>query len=284
MDDKFLHRLRREPPSDFATRLKSQLDRSAPTRPYRARWITGFAVLGAAFALVAAPSRHALLALFESATSNPPPPSQKMPVSDNPATVATTSLQGGRTDSPPAEPPSHSASAAPPAPVLESPATQPEVDSQPVANTVQLPAITSMAPVAGLPTVTPAVQAERAIETRQALFRILALITQPLDLMVQGRNPVDLKLARISAIRLQRLSPMIPEVMHQDTRAISLNTRALENIWNEPADFESKTDELTLAANALDLASETGDEAATLKAIVRINRSCTACHDVYRKR
>ena len=75
---------------------------------------------------------------------------------------------------------------------------------------------------------------------------------------------------------------MIPEVMYQDTRALSVNTRALDNIWNEPTDFESKTDELTLAANALDRASETGDETATSKAIVRIEMACSACHDVYR--
>jgi cytochrome c556 len=284
MDDKFLHQLRREPPTDFATRLKSQLDRSAPTRPHSARWITGFAVFGAAFALVAAPSRHALLAFFESATISPPPPTQKTPISDNPATVEATDLPGGRPDWPRTDQPLRSGKAAAPAPALEPPAPQPALEPQPVADAVPSTANTSIAPIAGLPTVTPAVQAKRAVETRQALFRILSLITQPLDLMVQGRSPVELNLARISAIRLQRLAPMIPEVMHQDTRAISLDTRALENIWNEPADFQSKTEELTLAANALDHASETGDEAATLKAIVRIDMTCTACHDVYRKR
>ena len=76
---------------------------------------------------------------------------------------------------------------------------------------------------------------------------------------------------------------MIPEVMHQDTRALSVNTRALDKLWNEPADFESKSDDLTLAADALDRASEARDEVATSRAIVRIQMTCTACHDIYRQ-
>ncbi len=119
MDDEFLHRLRREPPTDFATRLKSQLDRAAPTRPRRAKWITGFALFGAAFALVAAPSRHILQELFERATSSLLPPSQQMPVSDRPVTVDSTSPPGGRTQSPRTQQQLRSGSAAPHAPALE---------------------------------------------------------------------------------------------------------------------------------------------------------------------
>ncbi len=129
----------------------------------------------------------------------------------------------------------------------------------------------------------PSARAEQAVLTRRALFRILSLITQPLNQMLQGRGPVDLMLARVSALRLERLSPMIPEVMYQDTRALSVNTRALDDIWNQMPDFDSKAEELTLAANALDRASEAGDAAATMTAIVRIEMSCTACHDVYRQ-
>src|SRR6266704_2692156 len=64
MDDQFLHRLRREPPAGFTSRLKWQLDRPVPARPPRVRLLLVFAIFGTAFALVSPSTRRALDGLF----------------------------------------------------------------------------------------------------------------------------------------------------------------------------------------------------------------------------
>jgi phosphate transport system substrate-binding protein len=60
MNDEFLHRIRKTPPTEFLSELKSRLDRQSPAPPPRRRWsftrglITGLMLGGAAFALTAA--------------------------------------------------------------------------------------------------------------------------------------------------------------------------------------------------------------------------------------
>jgi cytochrome c556 len=105
----------------------------------------------------------------------------------------------------------------------------------------------------------------------------------PLNAMRHGAAPVDMKLIAADADRLQQLSAMIPEVFHQDTRALDTDTRASSIIWNEPADFGSKVDDLTAAAAALARAGASSDEVAAAKAIDRIENACNACHHVYRR-
>jgi cytochrome c556 len=126
-------------------------------------------------------------------------------------------------------------------------------------------------------------QPESAAQTRQALFRLLSLVSEPLRSMREGHSPVDLQVARISAYRLNGLSAMIPEVFEKDTRAFDVKTTALDAIWTQPGDFVSRVDALTLAASELDRAIAAKDQTAILEAIDRVETACTTCHNSYRK-
>jgi cytochrome c556 len=269
MDDEFLQRLRRDPPAGFGARLKWQLDRPAPTRPSRGRVLLVLATFGTALALVSPPARRALGDLF----AQPPPPAAALP---DPQAVR-----------PPGTPSARSGSALAPAAGQESPPAQGPGDTQ--ALTPDAPATAEasvrsnsvVGPAAALPI--PLQQAIVAIDTRQALFRLLALVTQSLSSMRAGDTPVDLQTARKSTHRLQVLASIIPDVFRQDTRGFDVNSRAQDRIWTQQESFDSKAEELTVAADMLAEAIASHDEAGTLKAIGQVELACQACHDVFRK-
>jgi cytochrome c556 len=285
MDDQFLHQLRRDPPAGFAIRLKWQLDRPVPTRPSRARLLLVFAIFGTAFALVSPQARRTFGDLFHNVAGSPQimtPASGGRPVPRAPSTPALSGIHG-----PSGAPLSRSAAARPvssaqgPLPA-EKPQSPQSVD--PDAQPIDGAAMRSRLVVAPNSILTPQMRAaEAAVLTRRGLFRVLSLVTLPLGSMLEGRTPVDIRIARISAYRLNRLSSMIPEVFQNDTRAFDTDTRALNDIWSQGEDFRSKVEALTLAADELDMTTATGDEEATVKAIGRMEKACNACHLVYRR-
>jgi cytochrome c556 len=291
MDDDFLHRLRRNPPAGFASRLKWQLDRPAPTRPSRARMLLVFAIFGTAFALVSPPARRALGNLFDQAPGNPQAPPQRSELPQPPpspvpgvfrATEGPRSSQAPRYGAPI---PHVAAPQADTAPVpLEGP-----VDAQPASPdvaTVAAPAVRAnfvISPITNSGPQTPQQQAEAAVATRQGLFRVLGVVITPLSLMRQQHIPFNLEIAGVGANRLAELSSLIPEVFRKDTRPFVVNTAALDSIWMQPEDFELKAAELTLAAVALNRAVASRDDGAALKAIEGIQMACRGCHDVYRR-
>jgi cytochrome c556 len=276
MDDQFLHRLRREPPGGFATRLKWQLDRPAAARPSRVRLLLVFAIFGTAFALVSPPARRALGNLFDQtpgtaqapprarARLQPPPPSAPR----NAAQIRHVAEPQADTAPLPSQGPVDAQPAAPDGPPLAAPAVKSNFVISPITNSGPQ---------------TPQQQAAAMVAIRQGLFAVLDLVISPLSRMREQRMPVNMEVARLSANRLAQLSSLIPEVFGKDTRGFPVDTRALDIIWMQPENFESKSEELGLAADALDGAVASRDEAAALKAIDRIQMACRDCHDVYRR-
>ncbi len=280
MDDQFLHRLRRDPPAGFATRLKWQLDRPVPARRFSSRLILGLVICGTAFALISAPGRRALSDWL--ATSTTPPQSAPPVVSHTgTAPAAGSALESRGAAGPPPVGPPRNVSAVPSVPeqVSASASVPADADDAHPAGT------TRFAPVAIVPGAlqTAEMQAAQAVTLRQGLFRTLGFVMAPLGLMQRGA-PVDLGVVRTSAARLQTLSSLIPEVFRQDTRPFAVTTRAAEGIWTDFPDFQSKADDLALASAAVAAAAATSDDIAVHRAIGRIEEACTACHDVYRSK
>jgi cytochrome c556 len=291
MDDQFLQRLRRDPPAGFAARLKWQLDRPPTPRPWRGRLPLVLAIFGTAFALVSPPARRALGDLFDQTPVNPQAPPQR---SGRPQPPPRSTQGEYREAESPRSPPSRRDAA------LIPHVDEPQADTAPILPDGPVDAQSAapdVAPVAA-PTVkfnfvispitnsgplTPEQQAEAAVATRRGLFKVLGFVISPLSLMRQQRMPVNMEVARDSANRLAELSSLIPEVFRKDTRAFVVDTRALDIIWMQPENFESKSEELGLAADALDRAVASRDEGAVLKAIERIQMPCGTCHDVYRR-
>jgi cytochrome c556 len=282
MNDQFLHRLRSEPRAEFATRLKWQLDRPVQTRRRAGRWILGLAIFGTAFALVSPPARHAIHGLFASTTNNVPTTDTTR--TESPGVVSSSVTAAGKANSKSNARPAQFEPAMPPSRSPEVASMPPSVDSQADARlNASVGDIVAPVPITGMVGgLTPQMQADRAVLLRQGLFRVMGWVMLRLNAAQHGDAPVDMKAIAASADRLQQLSSMIPEVFHQDTRALDTNTRALSIIWNEPADFGSKIDDLTLAADSLARAAASNDEVATVKAILRIENACSACHHVYR--
>lgn len=130
---------------------------------------------------------------------------------------------------------------------------------------------------------TPEKAAESAVQTRQGLFKLMAYNMAPLGAMARNRQPFDAAVAQKSAMRLQQLAPMITDLFETDTRQFkNIKTEAKEGIWASKADFNSKTQDLIKATEALVEAAKTGDKSATIKATGAVGKACGACHDAYR--
>ena len=124
---------------------------------------------------------------------------------------------------------------------------------------------------------------QKAVETRQAVFKLISFNSDVVMGMLKNKVPFDAATAQKVADRVAALAPMIPETFATDTRkAANVKTKAREGIWTNMADFKAKSDDLVKAAQALSAAAKTGDKAATMKAIGGMGKGCSGCHDNYR--
>jgi len=128
----------------------------------------------------------------------------------------------------------------------------------------------------------PEAQAKTAIETRQAVFKLIANQNGPLGALNRGNAP-DLAVVARNAARIQTLADMIPDLFTANTTAVTtIKTRALPGIWTGAADFKAKAEALSKAAGALAEAAKKGDLQATKDANTAMGRTCGSCHDAYR--
>jgi cytochrome c556 len=130
----------------------------------------------------------------------------------------------------------------------------------------------------------PEAQAKSAIDTRQAVFKLISNQFGPVSVLMRNRDaPIDLAVVARNAERIQVLGGMIPELFERDTREFkNLTTAALDGIWGAKADFNGKADALVKAAASLAAAAKGGDRAATVAAVGEVGRACGGCHDAFR--
>jgi cytochrome c556 len=129
----------------------------------------------------------------------------------------------------------------------------------------------------------PEAQAKTAIETRQAIFKLIGNQNGPLGALNRGNTPPDLAVVARNAARIQMLADMIPDLFTANTTAATTTkTRALPAIWTGAADFKVKAEALSKAAGALADAAKKGDVEATKAANTAMGRTCQGCHETYR--
>jgi len=81
---------------------------------------------------------------------------------------------------------------------------------------------------------------------------------------------------------LYNLSKMYADVFPEGS---SLgDTRAMEEIWQNPAGFQARLDKHTQDTAELLQAIESGDNALAKKALSKVGKSCTGCHTLYRSK
>jgi cytochrome c556 len=128
----------------------------------------------------------------------------------------------------------------------------------------------------------PVDEAKKAIETRQAVFKLIEWnFTPTIGKMLKNQMKYDAATVQKNAARLEVLAPMISEAFAMDTRgkAAGVKTRARDGIWTSMADFKAKNDNLVKAVAGLSAAAKGNDEKAFKQAAAAVGKACGNCHD-----
>lgn len=171
-----------------------------------------------------------------------------------------------------APPPPPPAAAAPETPPPPPPAAAPASPPPPAAAPAAAPAATASADDA----------AASAVDLRQGSMKLLAFSNGPVGGMLRGTAPFDAAVVKTAADRVATIGVMLPGVFALDTTSSGVESRSLDTVWTNKADFDAKAQALTTAAQALSAAAETGDQTATLAAAGAVGQACGSCHDDYR--
>jgi cytochrome c556 len=124
--------------------------------------------------------------------------------------------------------------------------------------------------------------AERAIEYRQAVYKIVAGNFGPLSQVAQGKADFKAENATRQATRLAQIATFVGDAYPDISK--EGKTRALPAVWSNRQEFDQivadlVTHTITLA-EVVENSSSAGDE---LKAaVVAVGNDCKACHDKFR--
>lgn len=130
---------------------------------------------------------------------------------------------------------------------------------------------------------TPAERAAEATETRQAVMKLIGYNMGPIGAMAQGGMEFDAEIAERNARRIADLAPMIPELFQRmDTREFDVETEALDAVWENPEQYESRAMDLVDAANEFADIAAGGDRMEVLGSVREFGSNCGDCHDDFR--
>ena len=99
--------------------------------------------------------------------------------------------------------------------------------------------------------------------------------------MAQGKAPYDARIVARNVEYLGVLTQMPWDGFTPETANVP-NTRALPEIYKDPAAFKQKIDANRAQYDKLVATVKTGNEAAIKEGLVEYNRSCNSCHDQFR--
>jgi len=125
------------------------------------------------------------------------------------------------------------------------------------------------------------VKPETLVDQRIAAMRLQAkYFYGSLLPMAQGKIPYDGSVAARSAGYLEVLTKLAWDGFDPSTK--DLKTRALPDVYSEPAKFKAAVDSLQAEVSKLVAATKSGNEASVKTAIMDVNKSCGSCHDTFR--
>lgn len=125
-------------------------------------------------------------------------------------------------------------------------------------------------------------QAAAATQFRQALLQLVRSNVGALGGMAKGAIPMDAEKIKTNSMRIEQLSLMMDDYFAIDTRKFDVETEALPEVWENYSDFQSKIDDMTAAAKALNKAAVEGNEGQFKAKIGAVLKSCKGCHDKYK--
>ncbi|HEV7609433.1 MAG TPA: cytochrome c [Steroidobacteraceae bacterium] len=126
--------------------------------------------------------------------------------------------------------------------------------------------------------------AERAIEYRQAVYKIVAGNFGPLSQVAQGKADFKAESATRQATRLAQIATFVGDAYPDISR--EGKTRALPAIWTNRKEFDQIVQDFgahtRTLAEVVENSSSAGDE---LKgAVAAVGNDCKACHDKFRSK
>ncbi len=123
-----------------------------------------------------------------------------------------------------------------------------------------------------------------AVETRQAVMKIIKWNLGPMVGMVKEEIPFDADRFALGAQRIAMAGSMIEDASRPDTREATLANEALPNIWDEFAEYEELSEKLAASSAYLAEVAEGGDPGASRTAFLDMTKDCKACHDKFREK
>ena len=127
------------------------------------------------------------------------------------------------------------------------------------------------------------VRPDRAIKYRQGVMTAMNWNFGVLAAMAKGDRAYDKDAALKSATFVEELSHMPWDGFAPGTDK-GAPTKALPEVWKEPAKFKEHQDALMNAAPKLVAAAKTGELAALKTAVGEAGRACNGCHDDFREK
>jgi cytochrome c556 len=120
------------------------------------------------------------------------------------------------------------------------------------------------------------------VKQRQSVMVLVGKYFGPMGLMAGGKIPYDATVAARNAGFLDALSKMPWDGFTADTAGEK--SRALPEIYKEPAKFKEDADRFQSEITKLVAATRGGNEGAVRAAIGEVGKACGACHDNFRAR
>lgn len=123
---------------------------------------------------------------------------------------------------------------------------------------------------------------EILVDQRVAAMRLQGKYFFPLAGMAQGRAPYDAAIVARNAGYLDVLIKLAWDGFDPSTKG--LKSRALPEVYAEPAKFKAAQDTMFAEMNKVVAAAKSGNEAAVKAAVADAAKACSGCHDTFRQR
>ena len=124
--------------------------------------------------------------------------------------------------------------------------------------------------------------AERAIEYRQSVYKIVAGNFQPLAQIAQGKADFNEEGVKRNAAHLAQIAGFIADAFPDISK--EGKTRALPAIWTNRAEFDALVKDLNTHTKTLADVAENSSSAGTefKAAVAAVGNDCKSCHEKFR--
>jgi cytochrome c556 len=121
-----------------------------------------------------------------------------------------------------------------------------------------------------------------AIKYRQGLFQVMGAHSQHIGSMLKNERPYDKAMAENDAALIDMMARQLETAFPPGSDMAP--SKGKPDIWQDPANFKKKLDELKLTSQKLSAASKSGDIQLLRAAFSATAQSCKSCHEDFRNR